>query len=1370
MKMMNWMKIFKNRKIKNLYHSSFKDPFAFSLSLDFANFVHKGYSMPKVKEYFSNLGDKVKTSVRVKPEAPFFYLSLVLIVIIGVLIRLSPVVQGTVLLKEFDVWIQYNSVQYIVGNGLYDWMNYKDFQMWYPDGYQRSVLRPGLLFSAAILYQIVVALGIDITLIEFVFLWPAIMGGITILVMYFLGKEIMDRRTGLIAATFLALSPGSMQRTVAGFFDNETVGVLAVLLTFLFYLKTVKSGKISHGIIAGLSLGFLCLTWGGLTYPLLLIPLLTLVLILADRYSNRAFIAYVMTMGIGLLIFTVNPYFPWETNIKEMDFIVPALFFVFLLIYHFLYMQKGTKEYEFILTFIKWASIPVGIAAVVIFFAKPDWIPFGLAGRLASIINPEIREKFNIVASVGEHMPSPWSVFYYNSLIPILLIIPGVFFAIRRSEEQDLLMIIFVVTLFYFTGSMVRIILLFAPAAALIGAFGLNNVLKYFGNLMKKEQTFTRRRRRQLKRTIGISEGLVVYTFIAVLLFTQANHAITISSRQLGYSELVAGGTFHDWEETLAWMRNNLAATTVVVSWWDYGYWMRVIGNVTTVNDNGTINSTRIGITGMAMMQTNERYSAEIFRNLGADYVVVYFGHLYSQLGGDEGKWPWMLRICNDHTSIYKEMGFEKENWYGGENRTVDTVFDEDQYINGTSGQYRQKWFDSTIVKLMFADEPTSVQYARTQTEYYYASQIEGSSEYGITARKTDDGRKWSEVIPANGAYDLQFFKPAYYSTNKLVKVFKVDYTALDSSFEIVNTSLDLSGIGNAKVKNTGNTAIELEKLTVNGVDLNMTLQGSQSIKPNETKAIWFNTYESNLTKTWTSTTTYSVQLDVKAQNSDGSSYTFSNSSTPTQVKNEIYQSNIKIDRSKSLLQIKEDETSGTMVIGYINVQNLGTQLTKITNFSINVPVPITDVSNPNGNTFLIAPGESENFAVRSTIGAAMNLSTDVNVTVLSAESGKDETTLAYNQVDNKISILPNNLEIFSDLKYQFDYDVDRMRNYSTIRDTMPINDQSVLWDDGRLKITIKNEGNNTIAIQGLLVDDKVVSDFIVDNGKYFPSPGEISIIRANLTGIELNKPVKIFVLADGGDNKTFVASDSTFMVPRKEGASLSILNGTNFLTAGYTNETARILVKNTGNQVFDLQSVFINNTKYDLSASNIFNGSLQLAPAELSLIYLNFTNIKVNLTNSIHMVVSTSIANVNCSLETLARLPSFNPLGFIARPDRENPKPNDGFSDKTGGTTANLHVVTQLFVFHNLTIDGIYIGTTNNTSGMTLVDFANVTIKDLNGTAIAGNTLDYTLRGTALYPVFTFDIKVQLNQNDVVWVVINTVEGYQAVVMITIP
>ncbi|GAF94263.1 unnamed protein product, partial [marine sediment metagenome] len=51
-------------------------------------------------------------------------------------------------------------------------------------------------------------------------------------------------------------------------------------------------------------------------------------------------------------------------------------------------------------------------------------------------------------------------------------------------------------------------------------------------------------------------------------------------------------------------------------------------------------------------------------------------GMLYPNLGGDEGKWPWMIRICNDNYQRYKDWGMEEDNW--GPN----SVFVESEYWN----------------------------------------------------------------------------------------------------------------------------------------------------------------------------------------------------------------------------------------------------------------------------------------------------------------------------------------------------------------------------------------------------------------------------------------------------------------------------------------------------------------------------------------------------------------------------------------------------------------------------------------------------------------------------------------------------------------
>ncbi len=335
---------------------------------------------------------------------------------------------------------------------------------------------------------------------------------------------------------------------------------------------------------------------------MLVIPLYVGVLILADKYDTKTLITYSMCIPTGLVIYMLAPDFWRNTTYNDLEFMVPFLFMAVLIAYHFIWRQKGTKMFDNLVTTVKWLTIPTVVVAALLIWVVPNLDPFNFGGRIATILNPAIRQAFALVASVGEQEPAPWSFMYVNTLIALLLVVPGVYFCLRRGNKDDILMIVFALTLLYFTGSMVRIVLVLAPALALLGGYALANILKYFGALMQNEKNITRRRKRQVKHTISRAEGVIVFCLMGFLLFVQVNNSLTNAVQQLGYPELLPGGVFYDFEQALMWMRNNLPGTSVVVSWWDYGYWITIVGNMTSVNDNATWNATRIGEVGLAMM------------------------------------------------------------------------------------------------------------------------------------------------------------------------------------------------------------------------------------------------------------------------------------------------------------------------------------------------------------------------------------------------------------------------------------------------------------------------------------------------------------------------------------------------------------------------------------------------------------------------------------------------------------------------------------------------------------------------------------------------------------------------------------------------
>lgn len=76
---------------------------------------------------------------------------------------------------------------------------------------------------------------------------PAILGTLTIPVMYFIGKEFIDENGGIIAATLCALSPFFI------IYSQEarayTMLLFFIALTTLFYLKALKNAKLTYWIL-----------------------------------------------------------------------------------------------------------------------------------------------------------------------------------------------------------------------------------------------------------------------------------------------------------------------------------------------------------------------------------------------------------------------------------------------------------------------------------------------------------------------------------------------------------------------------------------------------------------------------------------------------------------------------------------------------------------------------------------------------------------------------------------------------------------------------------------------------------------------------------------------------------------------------------------------------------------------------------------------------------------------------------------------------------------------------------------------------------------------------------------------------------------
>ncbi|MFC2012590.1 STT3 domain-containing protein, partial [Chloroflexota bacterium] len=73
---------------------------------------------------------------------------------------------------------------------------------------------------------------------------PAILGSLTIIPVYFIGKELFSRWAGLLAAGILAILPGEiMGRSILGFTDYDIANVLFTTVTIMFLILAIKATR-----------------------------------------------------------------------------------------------------------------------------------------------------------------------------------------------------------------------------------------------------------------------------------------------------------------------------------------------------------------------------------------------------------------------------------------------------------------------------------------------------------------------------------------------------------------------------------------------------------------------------------------------------------------------------------------------------------------------------------------------------------------------------------------------------------------------------------------------------------------------------------------------------------------------------------------------------------------------------------------------------------------------------------------------------------------------------------------------------------------------------------------------------------------------
>lgn len=572
--------------------------------------------------------------------------------------RLFSVLRFESVIHEFDPYFNYRTTRYLAEKGFYNFHNWFDDRAWYPLGrIIGGTIYPGLMVTSAVLYRVMNMFNLTIDVRNVcVFLAP-LFSSLTTIVTYHLTKEVKDTGAGLVAAAMIAIVPGYISRSVAGSYDNEGIAIFCMLLTYTLWIKSVKTGSVFWAALCALAYFYMVSSWGGYVFLINLIPMHTLALMVTGRFSHRIYVVYTTVYCLGTIL-SMQISFVGFQPVQSSEHMAALGVFGLCQVYAFVEYVRSRLSQQYFEILFRSALLVTGATLTVVgavLSATGKVSPW--TGRFYSLLDPSYaKNNIPIIASVSEHQPTTWSSFYFDLQMHVFMFPVGMYYCFSKLTDANIFVILYGVTSLYFSGVMVRLMLVLAPVMCILSGIGISAILNtYMRNLdivrtenkkTKKgdqsDQSYPIRNEIATALILLMTFFLITYTFHCTWVTSEAysSPSIVLSARAGDGGRII----FDDFREAYYWLRHNTEEDAKVMSWWDYGYQITAMANRTILVDNNTWNNTHISRVGQAMASTEDK-AYEIMRELDVNYVLVIFGGLTGYSSDDINKFLWMVRI-----------------------------------------------------------------------------------------------------------------------------------------------------------------------------------------------------------------------------------------------------------------------------------------------------------------------------------------------------------------------------------------------------------------------------------------------------------------------------------------------------------------------------------------------------------------------------------------------------------------------------------------------------------------------------------------------------------------------------------------------------
>ncbi len=560
--------------------------------------------------------------IMTKYSTPITIILLIIVTAIGAYLRALPAMKYGLELDANDPWIAYWEAQYFHTHGLFNFSGLERVrEFWWPVG--RNFLHTdylGVAWLAAATYKIGAAFGLSLK--GWIALFPVFAGTLAIVFLFILVYVATGSKLGgLVTATLFALSPGAISRTSAGFVEKTgiAVPVLALFYTFLILaLRNKGRRSLTYAVLAGLTGGSIVYLWGGyhlVSISLALIPLLDPIF---AAPSKRRLIIYLTVLVSYAVVAVIAPHITMRYFIMGLGAASILGIGIYALEVYIdrLPLTRRILENGVTPGFQVWLLVVLFIAGFIAIYS-------GLAAvndRLLLAVG--IRHLNPLIESVQEHQPVSFARIIREYGLALVLALGGMALFLVRLAQGEVKFLDGLTKSFFY---LMALFLLFANkqlayftqmaslymtiAAGLATADFVSGSVEPVGRA-KKAKKKARTHEHEVADPLKVLAGM----FIVLLVVLGAAYYGVQSYRTNEYRapQILTSGIGplsiftpsgkskvlvplnRAWLNALAWIKNNTKPDALIVSWWDYGYWITVNTGRKTVADGATLNGTQI--------------------------------------------------------------------------------------------------------------------------------------------------------------------------------------------------------------------------------------------------------------------------------------------------------------------------------------------------------------------------------------------------------------------------------------------------------------------------------------------------------------------------------------------------------------------------------------------------------------------------------------------------------------------------------------------------------------------------------------------------------------------------------------------------------